>query len=43
MIIPAKMRPIMPGIRKVLNNKGENKMIRRVRDKIRTGFFTGRY
>jgi hypothetical protein len=36
------MRPMIPGILNLLNTSGENKMIRRVSARIRTGFLTGR-
>jgi hypothetical protein len=41
-ITPARIKPMIPGILKRLNNSGENKMINSVRARIRTGFFNGR-
>jgi hypothetical protein len=41
-IIPEIIKPIIPGILNLLNRSGENKIIRRVSARIKTGFFTGR-
>jgi hypothetical protein len=43
MITPARIKPMMPGIRKRLKSSGEKRIIKRVSARISTGFLTGRY
>ena len=42
-ITPEIIKPIIPGIRKRLNNNGEKRIIRSINARIKTEFFKGKY